>query len=256
MTGLMSEAAGDAFLGGRLRLVQTENGHRAGLDAVMLAAAAKVSPGDRVLDAGAGMGVVGLCIASRVPACTVAGLEIDAALSRLATANATQNGLRERYRAINADLTLPLSRLAAAGLKPDSFEAVVANPPYYTAGRGTASRDPARARAAVMPEEGLDHWVRFMTAMAVPGGALTFVYPAAGITALLTALDGRCGGIVVFPLFPRVGEHAHRILVAGRKGSRAPLALRPGMVLHGPANAFTPEADAVLRHGAALDLGL
>ena len=105
-----------------------------------------------------------------------------------------------------------------------------------------------------MPEGGLEGWVRFMAAMAAPGGALVLVQPAAELPELLSALDGCCGGIVVFPLFPRSGGPAHRIIVSGRKGSRAPLVIRQGLVVHGGGNAFTPEAEAVLRDGAAIDL--
>ena len=250
----MSEA-GDAFLGGRLRLVQPETGHRAGLDAVMLAAAARVLPGQRLLDVGSGCGVVGLSIAARIADCTITGIEIDRSLCQLAVSNADRNSLSGRYRSINGDLMGPHTELAAAGLAPESFDIVVANPPYYAQGRATASHVQGRARAAVMPPNGLDAWVRFMTAMAAPGGRLTVVYPATALGDLLSALDGRCGGLAVFPLFPRQGEPAHRIIVAGIKGSRAPLTLHAGLILHGPDNAFTPEAEAVLRHGEALQFG-
>jgi tRNA1(Val) A37 N6-methylase TrmN6 len=60
----------------------------------------------------------------------------------------------------------------------------------------------------------------------------------------------------VLPLHPRAGERSGRVLVTGRTGSRAPFALLPGLVLHGDGDAFTPEADAILRHGAALVLGV
>jgi len=247
----MSETVGDAFLGGRLRLVQPEGGHKAGLDAVMLAAAAKVAPGNRVLDAGAGCGVVGLCIAARVPGCTVTGVEIAPSLAELAGANAERNGLGQHYSMVIADLTT-----SQAGLNPNSFDVAVANPPFYPQGRATASADPARARAAIMPEGGLEQWARFMTGMAAADGIVAMVHPASALKCLLDALDGRLGAISVFPLFPRAGEPAHRVIVGGVKGSRAPLSLRAGLVVHGSGHAFTPEAEAVLRHGAALDIGL
>ncbi len=38
------------------------------------------------------------------------------------------------------------------------------------------------------------------------------------------------------------------------KDSRAPLQILPGLVLHGAGNGFTPEAEAVLRQGAAWPL--
>src|SRR6478736_1511110 len=46
----------DAFLGGRLRLRQPRSGHRAGHDAMLLAAATPARSGDRVVDLGAGDG--------------------------------------------------------------------------------------------------------------------------------------------------------------------------------------------------------
>lgn len=244
----------DAFLGGRLLLEQPENGHRAGLDAVMLAAAAPVAAGDTVLDAGTGAGVVGLCIASRVKACSVTGVEIDASMAELANRNAVDNDLGAQFRAIAADLTAPLSRLLEFGLEPESFDAVVANPPFYATGSGTEPADPLRRRASVMPKGGLAAWVRFMTAMARPGGALVLVHPAAALADLLAALENRCGAITIFPLVPRQGEPAHRVIIAAIKGSRAPLTLRRGLVLHGDGNAFTIEAEAVLRHAAILDI--
>ena len=52
----------DAFLGGALRILQPKDGYRAGIDAVLLAAAAPLRQGrvEQVLDVGAGVGVVGL----------------------------------------------------------------------------------------------------------------------------------------------------------------------------------------------------
>ena len=54
-------------------------------------------------------------------------------------------------------------------------------------------------------------------------------------------------------IHPRAGAEAHRVIVQGRKGSRAPLKLLQGLVLHGAGNAFVPAIEAVLRDGAALD---
>ena len=52
--------------------------------------------------------------------------------------------------------------------------------------------------------------------------------------------DARFGALKVLPLHPRAGAPAHRVLVQGIKGSRGPLQLLPGFVLHGDGNAFTP----------------
>ena len=72
---------------------------------------------------------------------------------------------------------------------------------------------------------------------------------------MLAAFAGRFGGLVVFPLFPRHGAAAQRVLVQGIKGSRAPLQLRTGLILHDAGHGFRPEVDAILRAGHPLDLG-
>jgi tRNA1(Val) A37 N6-methylase TrmN6 len=49
-----------------------------------------------------------------------------------------------------------------------------------------------------------------------------------------------------------VGEAAHRVLVQGRRDARAPLVLLPPIVLQNEAGDPSEQAEAVLRHGAAL----
>ena len=81
----------DEFLGGRLSIVQPRRGHRAGSDAVLLAAAVPACAGERALDVGAGAGVAGLCLLARVPDVTVTAVEIDRGLCGLAEENAARD---------------------------------------------------------------------------------------------------------------------------------------------------------------------
>src|SRR5712672_2513655 len=83
----------DAFLGGQLRLRQPKSGHRAGHDAILLAAATPTCSGDRVVDFGAGVGAAGLALARRVAGVKLVLIEIDAALAGLARDNAASNAI-------------------------------------------------------------------------------------------------------------------------------------------------------------------
>lgn len=245
----------DDFLGGRLSIVQPKTGHRAGSDAVFLAAAVDAQAGEAVLDAGAGVGVAGLCLLARVPKTTVTAVEIDARQCALAAENAERNGLSDRFAAIGADITAPAKDLAAAGLIREGYGQVMANPPFYMAGAVRAAPDAARAAAHVMPRGELGRWVRFLTTMAAPKGTLTVIHRADCLGTLLELLQDRFGDLAVFPLFPKAAEPAVRVIVQGRKGSRGGLRLLAGLVLHGPDGAYTAEAEAVLRGGEALSLG-
>ena len=96
MTDPVLDLTEDAFLGGQLRLRQLKSGHRAGHDAVLLAAATSARSGDRVADLGAGVGVAGLAVARRVAGIDLVLVEIDAVLAELARANAASNAIAAR----------------------------------------------------------------------------------------------------------------------------------------------------------------
>src|SRR5437588_11142952 len=94
----------DAFLGGQLRLRQPKSGHRAGHDAMLLAAATPARSGDRVVDLGAGVGAAGLAVAVRVGDAAVTLVDIDPTLVAIATENILRNRLDTRARAVLLDV--------------------------------------------------------------------------------------------------------------------------------------------------------
>lgn len=249
-----SATSTDDFLGGCISVVQPRGGHRAGSDAVFLAASVPALAGERVLDVGAGAGVAGLCLLARVSGVHVTAVEIDRRLAALAAKNAARNGFADHFRAVTADVRSPGRALSEAGLKREGYHHVIANPPFYAGTRVRAAPDSARATAHVMPDGGLSDWVSLFATMARPNGLLTLIHRPDCLEELLSVLYGRFGGIAVFPLFPRAGEAATRIIVQAKKGSRTGLSLLPGLVLHEADGRYTEAAEAVLRGGDALEL--
>ena len=168
--------------------------------------------------------------------------------------NAAANGLDDRVRSVAASVTAPAALLDSLGLAADSFDQCVANPPFHDEAAGTPARHAFKSGSHAMPAGSLEDWIRFMARMVRPSGRATIIHKAEALESLLSFMSPRFGGLAVFPVFPRTGESAIRVIVEGIKGSRAPLSLRPGIVLHGERNGFLPEANAILRHGAALDI--
>lgn len=248
----------DAFLGGALTIRQPRSGYRAGLDAVLLAASVTEEGGSpdglHILDAGAGVGTVGLCLAHRIGHATVTLVEIQPDKAALAAFNAARNGLSERVTAVTADVTASSADLVAAGLLEGAYDVVVMNPPYHDARAGTAAADPGRSTAHAMAMEHFDDWLRFAVRSLKPRGRVHLVHTGSALPDILAAMSGRFGGVVVKPVLARAGEDAIRVLVAGTKGSRAPFRISAPFVVHdaGRARGFTAEAEAILRDGAAL----
>jgi tRNA1(Val) A37 N6-methylase TrmN6 len=231
----------ERFLGGKIIVKQPENGFRAGLDAVMLAAA--VPNTKTALELGAGAGTASLCFAARLPDVTITGIEIDPDLVELANANAAANTMSARVSFVAADIfALPLEWKR-------EYEAVLMNPPFH--GEGQSSPDPSRARA-LMDGGTLPDWLEAGLKRTVSGGSFTTILRADRLNEALAALPET--GVCVFPLWPKAGEAAGRVLVQVRKGARAPFRLLPGLILHDSGGAYTPEADAILRGASALAL--
>lgn len=243
----------DAFLGGRLTLSQPRNGFRAGQDSVLLGAAVAAGTGS-LIDLGAGVGTAGLVALALGRAERADLLERDLPTADLARENLAGNGFADRGRVLSLDLTAKASERRAAGLVDNSYEAIIANPPYFGAGRGTTAPDQSRADARHMDVDALDAWLRCAAASARAGGTAIVIYPAAGLAAVLAAFDQRFGAITVLPLCSRPGEPANRILVRGIKGLRTPLTLLATRALHpDEGNGFAPEFDAIFRGQSALD---
>ncbi len=248
------ETTDDAFLGGKLMIRQVRRGSRAGIDAVFLAAACPAREGESVLDVGTGSGIVALAIARRVEGVNVTGLEIDAQLCALAGENAARNGLSACARFMCGDATGRAALLLDAGLLPDSFDHAVANPPFLSDEETRPPPDAMLRRAHTLSAGDLERWIRCLAVFVKPGGTMTIVHRADALARLLKHCSGRFGALTVYPLFPREGAPASRIILQGRKGSRAPLRLLPGMTLHRSGRDFTPPAQAILRDGARLEV--
>jgi tRNA1(Val) A37 N6-methylase TrmN6 len=253
-SGPKPETTDDAVLGGRLRLKQKKRGHRVGHDAILLAAATDAHPGDRVIEFGAGVGAAGLALAVRCPGVDVTLVEIDAELSGIAAENIARNGLEQRVRAVTLDVTAPADEFAARGIGPGSADRLLMNPPFNNPARQNVSPDPGRRAAHVAGDGTLAEWVSAAAWVMHSAGTLTLIWRADGLAEVFAALDGSFGNVAVLPVHGSVGTPAIRVLVRARKGSRAPFALLPGLMLNDAAGKPTAAAEAVLRGAEALPL--
>jgi tRNA1(Val) A37 N6-methylase TrmN6 len=245
----VSATTRDAFLDGRVVIEQPRAGYRAATDPVYLAAACPARPGETVMELGCGVGTAALCLSARVPGLRLTGVERQAGYAALARSNAAAAG---------AEMAVVAADLAAlpADLRARSFDHVIANPPFFGAGDGTAANDAGR-EAANRADTPLEVWIATARARLRPKGWLTLIHLSERLPACLAALDG-FGAVTVRPLQPRAGRAAGRVLIRARKGARAPFRLLEPVTVHAGARHgadapdYTDLAEAVLRDGAPL----
>ena len=241
------ELTRDAFLGGRLEILQPGQGYRAGIDPVLLAAAAPAREYDTLLDLGCGSGVAALCVAARVPGVELWGLECQPAYADLARRNAARAGIAMQV-ATGDIAAIP------ATLRQRQFDHVIVNPPWFDRTRSDAAHEPGR-ETALGEARALADWMAAAMRRCAPGGHVCVIHRAERLADMLAAL---AGSIEVLPLVPRRGRAARLVLIRARKGGRAALKLCDGWLLHHgvrharDADGYTEATAAILRDAVPL----
>lgn len=237
----MTPTTAGTLLGGRIVYTQRTDGYRTGIEPVLLAAAVPARPGDRVLEAGTGAGAGLLCLLARVSPLAAVGVELDPEMAALARSNLSANGHPCDIEC--ADVS------TAPSLGP--FDHVFANPPWHD-DSSTPSPDQRRSLATHAASSELTRWIATLTAALRPRGSLTVIVPAARLGRVIAALQTQgMGRTALTLLWPRPSQPARLAVLVSHRGS-GPFRIGPGLVLHGPGQGYTPEADAVLRGGAPL----
>ena len=184
----------DAFHRGRFHLVQPAGrGHRAGMDAMLLASLVADDRVVRVADLGAGAGAAGLAVASRLPKASVVLAERSpdmAGFARKSLALQENADIATRTEVLETDVTLTGRARVAAGLVDDSFHHVIMNPPFNDPG-DRRTPDALRAEAHAMTENLFESWIRTASAIAVSGGQLSLIARPQSIAEIIAACGRR-----------------------------------------------------------------
>jgi tRNA1(Val) A37 N6-methylase TrmN6 len=246
----------DAFHRGSFSLVQpARGGHRAGMDALALAAAVPSNFAGRLADLGAGAGAAGLAVASRCQAASVVLVENSAVMAGYARQSLElpeNTRLSGRVSVLEADVALIGKARTAAGLTDNSFDFAIMNPPF-NAEIDRPTPDELRRQAHVMEDGLFEAWLRTAAAIVRPRGEVAIIARPASFAPILAALDGRFGTAQIVPVHARPDAPAIRILLRAVRGARGGPSLMPPLILHeGSGGAFSARAEAINAGEASL----
>lgn len=209
-------------------LSQPDTGFRFSVDALLLAAfAGNRAVRGRVLDLGAGCGVVGLAVALNHPDFMLLSLDRNPDMLRHVHRNASRLGLGGRCLQLRADVTEP------GGLRPEVADVVVCNPPYRDPGSGRINPDEGRAGARFEQRGGLEDFVRAAAWSVRNRGTCVFVQLAERLDDLLgLLLTHRLRPKELLCIHPRPDQPARLVLVRAIKNGGSGLGVLPPLFLH------------------------
>jgi tRNA1Val (adenine37-N6)-methyltransferase len=171
----------DRFMEGRLRLIQSRNGYRFSVDAVLLSQFVTIKEGDVVMDLGTGCGVILLLLLLNRPLGRAIGLEIQENLASQASRNAFINGFSDRMDIVQGDIR----RLPFAG---QSADVVVCNPPYRRVESGRLNPDIQRAIARHELRASMDDILGAARRLLRRKGRLAVIYPSERLVDVLARM--------------------------------------------------------------------
>jgi tRNA1(Val) A37 N6-methylase TrmN6 len=237
----------DAFHFGGFHIVQPKGrGHRAGMDAMLLASMVVSDKPIAVADLGAGAGAAGMGVVARLGNARALLVEKSPDMAEYARKSMQlpeNSTIAARLDVLEADVTLKGRERVAAGLTDDTFDHVIMNPPFNHADDRKAPDD-LKAEAHAMSGDLFERWVRTAGAILKPGGQLSLIARPESIAEIILACGKRFGGIEITLVHPREGESAIRVLVSAIKGSRARLAFRSPLFMHQQgSHKFLPDVD-------------
>ncbi len=208
-------------------LLQPREGYRYSIDSLLLASFAAPRPGDRVVDLGAGCGVVSVVLARRFPGIELVAVELQEELCRWARENRRRHGLQGRMEVICGDIGR-YRQLFPAG----AFDYAVSNPPFRPVGNGRLCPHPGEALARHEIAMDLATLMAAAAYLLRPGGRLAVVYAAERLARLVWTMEE--AGLEpkrMAPVYPRQGARARLVLVEGCRNGGEELRLEPPVFL-------------------------
>lgn len=215
----------DAIAGGAVRLLQRRDGYRFNEDAAHLASFVLEGPAPRrVVDLGAGCGVVGLLVVRGAAPEETVLVELQPVLADLARRNVLLNAAGS-VRVVEGDL-----RELRGVLEPDAWDLVVANPPYFAAGTSRMSPNEEKALARHETACTIGELMSAARRLVRADGRVAVVFPSARLADLFAAAaDARLHPSRLRFVHPRPGEPAGVALLEATPAKR-PLRVEPPLV--------------------------
>lgn len=228
-----------------MKIIQRAGAFRFGTDAVLLADFAAPKPNDRVVDFGAGTGVLPLLMCGHGEGARFDALEIQGDMAEMAARSVALNGLEGRIFVHHADL-----RDAPALLGHGRATLVVCNPPYSPAGTALVS---ASASHRVARHEGactIAEIAQSAAKVLQNGGRMALIYPAARLFDLMAALrDARLEPKRVRTVHDMADRPPKLALLDAVKGAGSLLHWLPPLILREADGRPTAEWKRIYRVG-------
>ena len=226
-------------------IIQSEEGFRYGIDAVLLSGFARVKPGEKVLDMGTGTGILPILLAAKTEGESFTGLEIQEKSVEMAGRSVAYNHLEGRVRIVAGDI-----KEAGAIFGPASFDVVVSNPPYMTGSHGLVNPNEAKAVARHEVLCTLEDLVRETAAVLTSRGRFYLVHRPFRLAEIMGMLmKYRLEPKRMRLVYPYVDKEPNMVLLEACKGGNPRIQVERPLIVYERPNVYTDEIREIYGDG-------
>jgi tRNA1Val (adenine37-N6)-methyltransferase len=232
----------DTLFEGKLKLFQGQSGYRFSLDALLLAHFMTCRHGEKIVDLGTGNGVIALILAYLHSSVLITGVETQRSMIDRASRNVRLNGFQERITITQADVANIQKTFS-----PESFAAVVCNPPYRRTTGGRISPNAERKIARHEIAAGLADFLRAGAHLLPMKGRIALVYPALRVIDLLQSMrNAHLEPKRLRMVHSFADAKAALVLTEGVKGGRSGIEVLAPLIIYQQGKQYTAEIETML----------
>lgn len=221
-----------------LQLFQPRHGYRYSLDPFLLTRFCGQPPsGSRIIDLGAGCGIISLVLARINPAASIVAVENNPDMAALVERNIRHNGLAGRVTLQSADVIELRSCY-----RDSTFDLVVSNPPFRTAGSGRVSPRSGRDAARHETTAGLGDFMAAAKYLVKPSGRICFIQLPSRLTEFMAlAAEMKLSLLRLRMIHSNAASPATMFMAELAKGRRSAPVVEPPLFVRDMSGEYTEE---------------
>jgi len=233
------ERLDDLMKSGRM-IIQHEKEFCFSMDSVLISHFPRCKKNYKVLDLGTGTGVIPLLIVDEVE--KILAVEINSQMAEIARRNVELNSLQEKILVVEGDYRKHRDLFSA-----ESFDLVIANPPYVPVKNGEANKFSGVAQARHEFNATLEDVVTAARFALKFHGAFCMIHLAARLCEIVDTLHRHQFEMKRLQIIqPKTGREANLIMleaiVGGNVGN---LKILPPLIVHNADNSYTAEIKKI-----------
>lgn len=226
----------DDLLINKLKIIQDENQFCFSVDAVLLAHFITLKKNAKVVDLGTGTGIIPLLLSAR-GFNDIVGIELNVHTADMAKRSFELNKLSDKLKVLNIDL-----KEAIDYLKPNSFDIVTCNPPYWIVGQGKTNPNQNIAMARHEITVTLEEIIKTARRLLKYHGRFSMIHLPERLVEIITIMEKyKIEPKRLQIVQPFINKKPNLIMIEGIVGAKSGLDMLEPFVMYNEDNSYTDQ---------------